>query len=52
MKHDYQCNAAMSLIKRYQLETADGIRVKNPREVSQTIVSNIPSNLFLMSVIQ
>lgn len=42
MKHDYQCNAAMSLIKRNQLEDSNGVKIKNPREVAKCILDNVP----------
>lgn len=48
MKHDYQCNAAMSLAKRYHLTDGNGIEIKNPRDVAQQIVKNVPGIHFYL----
>ncbi len=41
MKHDYQCNAALSLLKTLKTELGENAP-KNPREVAQSIVNAIP----------
>ena len=44
MKHDYQCNAALSLLKTLKTELGE-TAPKNPREVAQSIVNAIPGIL-------
>ncbi|KAK8797026.1 hypothetical protein WA158_003020 [Blastocystis sp. Blastoise] len=46
MKHDYQCNAALSLLKT--LKTEMGAEApKNPREVAQSIMNSMPQEAII-----
>ena len=42
MKHDYQCNAAMSLNKKHQALLGKEKAPKNPRECGQIIINHMP----------
>lgn len=42
MKHDYQCNAAMSLNKKLQALLGKEKAPKNPRECGQIIINHMP----------
>ena len=42
MKHDYQCNAAMSLTKKLQSLHGKENAPKNPRECGQLIIDHLP----------
>ena len=51
MKHDYQCNAAMSLNKKLQAQLGKEKAPKNPRECGQIIIDHIPGIIYLELII-
>ena len=42
MKHDYQCNASMSLAKLLKNQNITAASNSRPRDIAQQIVDNLP----------
>ena len=46
MKHDYQCNAPMNLLKQLKKQNIEIASNTKPRDIAQQIIDNLPSFSF------